>query len=257
MGKRLDILTSPAFLAALALLLLNDFVLKELFRNAATGKLSDFAGLFVFPLFWAALFPRLRGAACALTAALFVFWKTELSAPLVEAAGRLSGLHLVRAVDYTDLLALFALPAAYAYAARAPRAAPRLAPYAVAVVSVFAFAATQPVRDRIDFDQKYYFDIPRQQLFDRINRRNMVGYEVGRPPACCPDELLDTFDAPLGGFCGRHGVRARVEVTREGERRSALRLAYVTHGCGEGRVGRREVLEAFEREVVRELRSER
>lgn len=257
MKKRPDILTSPAFVAALALLLLNDFALKPLFGNALTGKLSDFAGLFVFPLFWAALFPRLRGAFYVLTAALFTFWKTELSTPAVEAAGRLAGLHFERAVDYTDLLALFALPASYAYGAREPRAAPRLAPYAVGVVSLFAFAATQPVRHRLDYDQKYYFDIPRQELFERVNRQQMAGYELGRPPACCPGEVLDFFDARLDGVCGPRGAAARVQVTHEGERRSALRLAYVTHGCGEGRVRRGEALEAFEREVVRKLHSGR
>lgn len=38
--RRLEILSSPGFLVGLSLLLTNDFVLKEQFHNAFTGKLS-------------------------------------------------------------------------------------------------------------------------------------------------------------------------------------------------------------------------
>lgn len=58
MNRKLEFFTSFWFLLALTLLLLNDFVLKETFANWFTGKLSDFAGLFVFPLFWITLFPN-------------------------------------------------------------------------------------------------------------------------------------------------------------------------------------------------------
>ncbi len=57
-SRQLQILLSPEFLIGLLLLLMNDFVFKELFHNWLTGKLSDFAGLFIFPLFWSALFPK-------------------------------------------------------------------------------------------------------------------------------------------------------------------------------------------------------
>lgn len=48
----------PLFLVCLALLLCNDFWLKEEFSNVITGKLSDFTGLFIFPFFWSAFFPK-------------------------------------------------------------------------------------------------------------------------------------------------------------------------------------------------------
>lgn len=51
-------LASPAFVASVLLLLINDFVLKPQIGNAVTGKLSDFAGLFAFPFFWSAFFAR-------------------------------------------------------------------------------------------------------------------------------------------------------------------------------------------------------
>jgi hypothetical protein len=47
-------LTHPLALAAIALLVINDHVLKQLAPGVVTGKLSDFAGLAFFPLLLAA-----------------------------------------------------------------------------------------------------------------------------------------------------------------------------------------------------------
>ena len=58
MKNNLKILTSYWFMTGLILLLLNDFIFKEMYGNWLTGKLSDFTGLFIFPLFWTALFPK-------------------------------------------------------------------------------------------------------------------------------------------------------------------------------------------------------
>jgi hypothetical protein len=44
------------FLAALGLLLVNDHYLKAVYHKWFTRKLSDFAGLFVFAVFWTAVF---------------------------------------------------------------------------------------------------------------------------------------------------------------------------------------------------------
>jgi len=49
--RRPYILVSSGFLAGLSVLLVNDFVLKQIFHNWLTGKLSDLAGLFIFPMF--------------------------------------------------------------------------------------------------------------------------------------------------------------------------------------------------------------
>jgi hypothetical protein len=78
------ILTSPGFLLASGLLLLNDWVLKPAVGGWWTGKLSDFAGLYAFPLFWCAFFPRRRRTVFATTAVGFLVWKSSLSAPLLD-----------------------------------------------------------------------------------------------------------------------------------------------------------------------------
>lgn len=116
-----DLLTSPGFLLGLSLLLLNDFVFKRYLHGALSGKLSDFAGLFVFPIFWVAFLPRLRHAIYGLTAAVFVFWKSSYSQPLIEIWNSSAFFSVARTVDYTDLLALFILPWSFHYSGRHSR----------------------------------------------------------------------------------------------------------------------------------------
>ncbi len=110
MRKHLNLFVSLPFLLGLSLLLFNDFYLKAQFHNAVTGKLSDFAGLFIFPLFFVALCPRLSRFIYIATALFFVFWKSALSQPLIDAWNAIAFFLLWRVVDYTDLSALLALP---------------------------------------------------------------------------------------------------------------------------------------------------
>ena len=106
-------LASLPFLTAVAVLLLNDRVLKGAVGNWFTGKLSDFAGLFAFSFFWAALFPSRRRPVFALTAIVFVLWKTPLSDPALAAWNALGIWPLARVMDYSDWIALVALIPAY------------------------------------------------------------------------------------------------------------------------------------------------
>ena len=142
-SDRLASLASPAFIAALALLVLNDFVLKPAFHNAVTGKLSDFAGLFALTLFVVTLWPRWRwSAGCALAAA-FTFWKTSHADSLIESLNVLLPFAVSRTVDLADLIALPMIPLA-------AWAAPRLHPWSMhralriglAIIAPIAFAAT-------------------------------------------------------------------------------------------------------------------
>jgi hypothetical protein len=63
-------------LVLVGVLLLNDYVLKAAFHNWLTGKLSDFAGVAAFALFWCMLFPQARRLILLGTAAGFAFWKS-------------------------------------------------------------------------------------------------------------------------------------------------------------------------------------
>ena len=138
-------LLHPLALAAIALLLVNDHVLKARYPGWLTGKLSDVAGLVFFPLLLRALLAPLLGPllgvagpgrrwerlliACAALTALG-FAAIKLWAPATAACeqilGALRGGAQVRIVrDPTDLLALPSVLAALWIGRRAPlRGAP-------------------------------------------------------------------------------------------------------------------------------------
>lgn len=114
-----DVFRQPAFLLALLMLISNDFYLKFHYPSLLTGKLSDFAGLYVFAQFIAAVTgARITWSAIA-SAVFFIAWKSPLATPLIEFANRYSPLQIQRVVDYTDLAALAVLPlAVWLYDAR-------------------------------------------------------------------------------------------------------------------------------------------
>ena len=159
MQDRLKPLTSVSFLICLVLLLINDLYLKAAFHNGFTGKLSDFCGLFIFPIFWAAFLPKRKKEVFFLTALLFVYWKSDYASSLILFFGR-HFFTIHRVVDPTDLVALIALPFAW-YSLSDLRITfkryIRFAhPYLIAAVTFFAFCATSQPRYVRNFDQPQY-----------------------------------------------------------------------------------------------------
>ena len=148
----LTALASPLSLVAIAILLINDHFLKQLWPSALTGKLSDFAGLYFAPYVVLALLlsipitararPLAVGAAVYVAvAAVFAALKLSQStaAPLLAVASAL-GFPLLIAADPTDLAALFVLPLSYsAWSAR--MGAPAVRPRRVRHVGTLAAAA--------------------------------------------------------------------------------------------------------------------
>jgi hypothetical protein len=140
---KLQPLGSPAFIAALALLVLNDFAFKPLFHNWATGKLSDFAGLFASAFFCATLWPRHRGMAGVALTVAFALWKSALSQPAVDWLNAFTPFPVTRTVDYSDLSAIPAIWLGLRAAHRTRAwALPRSAQLTLALLAPFAFAAT-------------------------------------------------------------------------------------------------------------------
>jgi hypothetical protein len=154
------VLTGP-YLAAVALLALNDHWWKRAVPGLVTGKLSDFAGVFAAAVFVAAFRPRWSLQVCTVVGIMFFFWKTPWLTPLLE---RWNGLHLYsvgRAVDPSDLSALVMLPLAYWYVQRRP--VPRggaTAVISISVLSLLCFAATSP--------SKYQFEVPADHALRRM-----------------------------------------------------------------------------------------
>ena len=98
------------FIPGLILLFVNDHYLKWTYANWLTGKLSDFAGLLIFPMFLQFIFPRLYKTSVFITGLFFTFWKLPVSGPFIELYNRIAIIPITRTVDYTDLAALSVLP---------------------------------------------------------------------------------------------------------------------------------------------------
>ena len=157
------ILFAPLFLIGLFFLLLNDFYLKAQFHNFFTGKLSDFAGLFVFALFWRAFFPKWKTLIFSVIVVFFTFWKSPFSNEFIDWWNSLEIFGIGRTIDYSDLIAFSILPLAWIYSEkyeplRLPKFSQNFALTAIALVSVFAFTATSPPRENYyseEFNETY------------------------------------------------------------------------------------------------------
>lgn len=164
------IVSSYVFLFCLALLLMNDLLWKELYGNWFTGKLSDFAGLFVFSVFWAAVFPSFRKMVFPLTGILFILFKLPIAQPVLDLWNSMGFLSLGRTVDYSDFSALLILPFAYRFSI-SPNQAHYLPlkPALPILFSLFAFAATSYI-SVIDVDKSYEIACSESILEDRFNQ---------------------------------------------------------------------------------------
>lgn len=108
-----NLILNPVFLTGILVLALNDHWFKIQYPGVLTGKLSDFAGILVFPLFLAYLFPRYVKAMTTVTGIFFICWKSPLSTPLIDLYNLVAPIGITRVVDYTDLLALVMLAPAH------------------------------------------------------------------------------------------------------------------------------------------------
>jgi hypothetical protein len=166
--KELNIFWSRGFLGGLFVLLVNDHILKSIFDNWLTGKLSDLAGLFIFPIFFSALIPKYRKHIYWITALGFIWWKSPLSNSFLELWNKLPLLDVSRVMDWTDLVALIVLPFSYMYFENYNFKKFRLSPVPLIVVSSFAFIATS----RAHYIPMYYqYNLPysKEELIRRLN----------------------------------------------------------------------------------------
>lgn len=178
MIKRKDHLRSPVFLLGLALLLANDFFFKAYFHNSITGKLSDIAGLFIFPLFISVILRSDSKLIFWAIAAFFIYWKSPLSNSLLEMLSSVSGQRFERVVDYTDLFCLPVLIVSYRYMIGDHRQVhfPRII---ILLCSAFAFMATSRTKEAYMKEQEligseYQSLIPQGTHIIRLERLNTV-----------------------------------------------------------------------------------
>jgi hypothetical protein len=117
-SKRKYYIQNVVFFIGIFILLINDHYLKLQFSGWFTGKLSDFVGLFVFPMFLSFLFTDKIKTNVILTGVSFIFWKSPYSQPLIDAYNQIALIETTRVVDYSDLLALFSLPLSFVFIKR-------------------------------------------------------------------------------------------------------------------------------------------
>lgn len=157
---RLVELTSPFFLVALALLLVNDHLLKGAMPGVLTGKLSDLVGLFAFAWLFFVLFPRHRIAVAITTALTFTLWKLPTADRFIAWFNELGTIQITRVVDPTDLIALLVIPVAMVLHERLDAPDNRTSAVRTALVlpilavTFFAFSATSCV-DRFVYEEGY------------------------------------------------------------------------------------------------------
>lgn len=166
MRRNLNILTSGLFLTSLVVLIVNDFFLKYMYPGFVTGKLSDFAGLIAFSLFFSAFFIDYRKVVHIATGLIFIYWKSQFSQPLIDIFHDLNLIYINRTVDYWDLLALTSLPVSYTYLSK-PKTSKfryrKILLYPISVISMVAFTATTLPREYVESNvligEKFYVEI--------------------------------------------------------------------------------------------------
>ncbi len=143
LSSRPELFASPWLVLPVLALVVNDWVLKPVFHNAFTGKLSDFAGLLALTLFTCAVSERFRWWAASFISISFIYWKSPSSQPLIAYLNGVLPVGLGRTPDYTDLVAL---PVVWITAFYVPRlSAPDTSAWArfsLAGLSLFALTAT-------------------------------------------------------------------------------------------------------------------
>jgi hypothetical protein len=166
-------LAHPVFIASLILLIINDWFLKATFHNACTGKISDFAGLFAFPFFLSALLPQWKKLLHILTAVFFVFWKTELSQPLISLLDSIN-LPVSRTIDFNDNIALVSIIISYQIFIRKSdhNAKPFLIITITAIACLTFMATSMPKGEKrkfVDINKEYRFNFSKRELVSRLN----------------------------------------------------------------------------------------
>lgn len=141
--RNTDIILSKSFISGLLVLILNDSFLKLMFSNQLTGKLSDLAGLFIFPMFLTYLFPNIKKINYILTILGFILWKQPIAYHFIDLWNGFNLFSINRVIDYTDYFALFVLPISY-YHRPNPIKFPiqKFGIYGLCIVAFIAFCST-------------------------------------------------------------------------------------------------------------------
>jgi len=185
--KDKNLILNPYFLIGLFVLIINDCYFKYEYGNFITGKLSDFAGLLIFPMFVAYLIPRLKKSISLFTGLSFIIWKTPLVTPIIELVNQSLLIPIHRTIDYTDYITLLILPFShylinfheYNFKIVKWNKLRPLTTYSTLVIAFYAFCATSLPRPyeipkgTIYIGESYNIKLPKDSIIKSIIR---LGY---------------------------------------------------------------------------------
>lgn len=174
----LSLFTANYFILSLFLLLLNDFYLKYEFHNFITGKLSDFAGLFIFPYFISVFFTNKTKEIYIFTFVLFIFWKLEISEQFIKFISKITDFAFYRTVDLSDLIALSILPFSFNYFHKQNKEEKnnKKTSFAlnslIGVITIYSFLADtnprQEVKVQIKSNKEFKIQISKEQILNNL-----------------------------------------------------------------------------------------
>lgn len=254
MKKDFKLFTSFWFIISLIVLLLNDLFFKQFYNNWLTGKLSDVAGLFIFPLFWATLVPKHKNKIFWLTGLAFIYWKSPYSQLFINSWNNLGLITIHRVVDYTDLIALAILPVGYYYEIKKESYKfIKINPILPFALSAFAFMATS-YRTEVKINKSYHFNFSKDALMKKLDKIDSLnnGYRIQ-----FTDRNPDTVEFRLpSSFC-MNDVEIKMSVSelildsfKLRDTTTELKLIKATHRCPKNRRDKKELIAEFEKLVI-------
>lgn len=250
MNNNYKVFTTSWFVLGLMILLLNDFVLKDLIGNWFTGKLSDFAGLLIFPLFWTAFFPHRKKIIFILTALLFILWKSPMSQPFIDGWNGLGVFSISRVVDYTDLCALTILPLAYHLESiKRQLTTIQTRPIIPMLIAAFAFGATS-YSSQVEVDKPYTVNIPKDSLINRIERLDSVYFvNANQFSTVNSDTLKISFPTEL---C-HENVEVEVLIKEHKDGTTTVTLLCAFYSCPKEKNEKEKITNVFEEKVIKQV----
>lgn len=249
--KNNPIFSSWWFLFGLSMLLVNDFILKDLYGNWLTGKLSDFSGLFVFSLFWTALFPKYRLKIMWLTGIMFVYWKSSYSQAFINTWNQFDILPIDRVVDYSDYLALLILPLANSCSkSLSTHWKLKISPIIPLLLSAFSFMATS-YRSNVDINKEYHLPYPKDTVIQRLVRLDSLQFEHQTFESI---NQLDTIEFDIFSSHCFSRFKVQISVLETPINTCKLMLLTANHRCPSEKDDKAKILNEFEVKIIDRIR---
>ena len=232
----LNLFRANYFILSLVILLLNDFYLKYEFSNFLTGKLSDFACLFVFPYFISVFFSNRTKEIYIFTFVFFIFWKLEISEQFIKFISEITNFAFHRTVDLTDLIALLILPISYHYFHNKNKVQKEnknnnfALNSLIGVVTIYSFLADtnprQEAKVKIKSVKEFKIQISKEQILNNL----VINHETN----ILETDSLFTFIFSIPEY--RADATAKVRIIKVDDKNTLIKIDSITEVLVTGRL---------------------